>query len=312
MNARYLPVHLSTVHHLSRLQAATYLPPTSQVEEVQESTDQQEYEISFPRTGFPVLCPVRDCQSSFIERSSMHSHFAWRHCGATLRIQQQKDFQACPICGKLLHTVSARHLASKTCKKTASHKQGLLDEALKTASRGISLHVGSRFLETVDRFQYLGRILTDNDSDSAAMLATMKSARDCWGRIRRLLCRDGVCTKTMARFYLAVVQAKLLNGSETWVLTKRDMDRLERFHAHCARNLACKPIRRLPDGTWLHPPTEQVLQACKLSPISTYIAKRKTSLLHHAKLHSLVLPRCLEVLPVAQSAHRHVWWRGLA
>ena len=115
----------------------------------------------------------------------------------------------------------------------------------------------------------------------------------------------------MTRFYLAIVQAKLLYGSETWVLSKRDLDRLESFHARCARTLANQPIRRLPDGTWLHPHTAQVLATCQLSPISTYIAIRKTTLVQQARSTSLVLPRCLEVLPLAQSASRHVWWRGL-
>ena len=32
---------------------------------------------------------------------------------------------------------------------------------------------------------------------------------------------DGTNAHTMARFYLAVVQAKLLYGSEMWVLSKR-------------------------------------------------------------------------------------------
>jgi hypothetical protein len=33
-----------------------------------------------------------------------------------------------------------------------------------------------------------------------------------------ILSSDGADSKTMARFYLAVVQAKLLYGSKTWVL----------------------------------------------------------------------------------------------
>jgi hypothetical protein len=46
-----------------------------------------------------------------------------------------------------------------------------------------------------------------------------------------ILSSDGADSKTMARFYLAVVQAKLLYGSETWVLSRRLLDCLEHFHA---------------------------------------------------------------------------------
>jgi hypothetical protein len=94
----------------------------------------------------------------------------------------------------------------------------------------------------------------------------------------------------MARFYLAVVQAKLLYGAETWVLSQSLLRRLESFHARCARTLAHRPIHRNADGTWEHPHTDEVLERCGLSPISTYIAKRKTRL--------LLGPRCSIALRV--------------
>ena len=47
----------------------------------------------------------------------------------------------------------------------------------------------------------------------------------------------------MAHFYLAVVQAKLLYGSETWVLTEHLLKRLEHFHARCAPSIAHHPIQ---------------------------------------------------------------------
>ena len=38
--------------------------------------------------------------------------------------------------------------------------------------------------------------------------------------------REGANAKTMAKFYLAVVQAVLLYGSESWTIKKRDWRRL--------------------------------------------------------------------------------------
>jgi hypothetical protein len=104
----------------------------------------------------------------------------------------------------------------------------------------------------------------------------------------RSLSSDGADSKTMARFYLAMIQAKLLYGSKTWVLSRRLLDHLEHFHAQCARYIAHRHICHLPDNTWEYPPTLEVLDACSLSTIETYIAKRKTTLLNHYA-HSLIV-----------------------
>jgi hypothetical protein len=124
-----------------------------------------------------------------------------------------------------------------------------------------------------------------------------------------ILSSDGADSKTMARFYLAVVQAKLLYGSKTWVLSRRLLDRLEHFHARCARYIAHRDIRHLPDNTWEYPPTLEILDACSLSTIQTYIAKHKTTLLnHYAQSHSALYRRCITSTPIGSGAHRQMWW----
>ena len=144
--------------------------------------------------------------------------------------------------------------------------------------------------------------------DNEAVSANLKKARQCWGRIGRLLSRDGASPRTMARFYLAIIQAMLLYGCSMWVLTKRALCRLEAFHARCARHIVHMHIRRLPSGEWITPPTHDVLDCCGLSPITTYIAKRKTSLLHYAKDYSPAYQASLRSVPVASTPHHLVWW----
>jgi hypothetical protein len=46
-----------------------------------------------------------------------------------------------------------------------------------------------------------------------------------------ILRADNASPKDMARFYMAVVQAILLSGSESWVISKGTLRRLETFHA---------------------------------------------------------------------------------
>jgi hypothetical protein len=51
--------------------------------------------------------------------------------------------------------------------------------------------------------------------------------------VGKLLCREGAKPETMAKFYLAVVQAVLLYGADTWIVSKRAINRLRSFHHRC-------------------------------------------------------------------------------
>jgi hypothetical protein len=50
---------------------------------------------------------------------------------------------------------------------------------------------------------------------------------NAWFGMYRIISADGANAHTMARFYLAVVHAKLLYGSETWVSTNHALHRLD-------------------------------------------------------------------------------------
>ena len=156
--------------------------------------------------------------------------------------------------------------------------------------------------------KYLGRMISDNDRDELAVTARIKAARSKWMQLHRILSADRSDCKTMSKFYLSIVQAVLLYGCAFWVLTDRLLLRLERFHLRCARWLCHRHIRRNADGTWEHPDSQEVLDACGLSPISTYIAKRRTKLLHYATASSPLYQRCLESQAVDATRHQLLWW----
>ena len=144
---------------------------------------------------------------------------------------------------------------------------------------------------------------------NAAVSLNISKVTHTWFHMYHILSSDGNDSITMAHFYLDVVHAKLLYGSETWVLSRHLLDRLEHFHARCARYIAHRHIRRLPNGTWEYPPTSEVLDSCGLSTIETYIAKRKTTLLnHYAQSHSALYHRCITSTPIGSGAHRQMWW----
>jgi hypothetical protein len=55
------------------------------------------------------------------------------------------------------------------------------------------------------------------------------------GEVNQVLCRDGASLATTARFYMVIVMAVLLFGSETWVVTQRIENMLTTFHNKCAQ-----------------------------------------------------------------------------
>ena len=74
-------------------------------------------------------------------------------------------------------------------------------------------------MENVPTFQYLGRPLDQMDDDWLAVHRNNMHARSIWGRLGTLLRREGAYTKVSESFYRVVVQAIILYGSETWVLS---------------------------------------------------------------------------------------------
>ena len=76
------------------------------------------------------------------------------------------------------------------------------------------------------------------------MKRNLGRARGKWGRLAKILVREGAGKRTMGRFYVEVVQVVLLFGSKTWVMTPRLEKALERFHHRAARRMAVKVPKR--------------------------------------------------------------------
>ena len=82
----------------------------------------------------------------------------------------------------------------------------------------------------VKEFRYLGRVLTATDDDWPAVSRNLHRARATWGRLARILGREGADPKVSRKFYIAVTQQVLLFGAESWVLTGKMEGVQGRFH----------------------------------------------------------------------------------
>ena len=99
-------------------------------------------------------------------------------------------------------------------------------------------------MRAVTEFQYLGRVLTDTDDDWPAVAGNIWKARASWGRLARVLGREGADPKVSRTFYTAVTQQVLLFRAELWVLTKKMESALDAFQGRVARRLTGRQPRR--------------------------------------------------------------------
>ena len=92
-----------------------------------------------------------------------------------------------------------------------------------------AFHAYGTQMRAVKEFKYLGRVLTNTDDDWPAVAGNIKQARENWGRLARILGREGGGPKASRSFYTAVTQQVLLFGAESWVLTKNMESALDAF-----------------------------------------------------------------------------------
>jgi hypothetical protein len=105
--------------------------------------------------------------------------------------------------------------------------------------------------------------------------AQIRKACAIWARVRQVLRSENFSPHVAATFYKAVVQAFLLYGSKTWVLSQTALARFEGFHICAAYRMA--KMHKLKQGlgrTWIYPWLKDVLQECALKTMEEYIGIR--------------------------------------
>ena len=104
-----------------------------------------------------------------------------------------------------------------------------------------------------------------------------RKANQSWVRLAKVIGREGVDPKVSRTFYIAVTQAVLLFGSETWVLTARMEKALDSFHSRVARKIAGRQLWRRKDGTWYYPSLAVAMKEAGIVQIRTSILRRQNT-----------------------------------
>ena len=111
-------------------------------------------------------------------------------------------------------------------------------------SEEIEDHMGQYFLEygtplmAVSSFRYLGLIFPSTDDDWPVVEWNLRRPRVKWGRLAKILGREGADKTTLGRLYVSVVHTVIMFGSETWVLTLPLEKALAGFHHREAQRMA--------------------------------------------------------------------------
>ena len=159
------------------------------------------------------------------------------------------------------------------------------------ANLGRLLLPGNRFMPIVDRFPYLGDIISRDGGDSLAVDSRIVTAGKAFGALRGcIFSSTSVSHQAKKAVYEAVVLALLLFGCESWSLPQILMQHMRVFHAQCLR--AMLRISRV--HTWQHSiSTQQLQHDLGLESIDTYVARRQLRWLGHVSRmdHGVRLPR---------------------
>ena len=82
----------------------------------------------------------------------------------------------------------------------AERKRRRLAERELQESTEIAFEAYEKQLKAVPSFKYLGRIMTAGDDDWPAVAGNLVKARKSWGRLKRVLSREGVDKRISGNF----------------------------------------------------------------------------------------------------------------
>lgn len=143
-------------------------------------------------------------------------------------------------------------------------------------------------LRSVDKFCYLGGVLSQNGRIDDDITARINKASAAFGRLQHRLWKErGVRLSTKIKVYKAVVLTTLLYGGETWVQYRSHVKKLEQFHTRC--------LRRICGVSWKDRiPNTEILSRCKITSIEAMLTRAQLRWCGHvARMSNERIPKAL-------------------
>ena len=306
VNRQYLSLHMRTKKCKENTMEGVVIRNEEVIPEFQNRPPAH-YELSFPANQAACSCPVIECPYTASRRCDLYNHFANRHMDDTICILEDGILPQCVSCGRYgVKMLSEKHIASKECTDRSERLTKFRALKSRTNLNNVTFRINGVAIERVRSFKYLGRMVSERDCDHEAIECQLGRARTKWKRFSAILTAGGMDHRIAGYFYKVVVQTVLLYGSESWVISKTRLRMLESFHRRVARYLCRRHIRKLEDGTWEYPPSEEILEQAGLYTIQEYIQRRRDTITRYIR-NRPIYTQCIRSHSLVGGTKRF-WW----
>ena len=136
------------------------------------------------------------------------------------------------------------HLQEKTTKlQEEASKQGLTINTDKTKTMRVNaknlnpITVGGAELEDVEKFTYLGCVVTRTGGTEEDVEARVRKARNSYHSLKKIWNSRQIRRKTKLNLFNSNVKSVLLYGAETWRMTETIKQKLQTFSNRCLRRI---------------------------------------------------------------------------
>ena len=140
----------------------------------------------------------------------------------------------------------------------------------------------------VNSFWYQGRVILAADYDWTAVVINLSRVRAVWKRMMRILSRKGVEPRVSGFFLKTVVQAVLLFGLETRLVTPCMGRALVMFQYQVARRLTGRLPRRKTDRKWEYTLAARARDEAGFQTMEEYIWRRYNTVAQYIVTKSLL------------------------
>jgi len=102
---------------------------------------------------------------------------------------------------------------------------------------GMDIRLNGRAMEQVDKWQYLGVIVSNKGGGGEEMINRINEGNKMFGAMNGIWKNRNMNRKIKMELYESVVLAKVLYGSEVWCMSVSDRKKLEVFEMKCLRRI---------------------------------------------------------------------------
>ena len=102
-------------------------------------------------------------------------------------------------------------------------------------------------------------------------------ASKSWAHLSIILGRKGANSRVLRMFFKEVVQALLIFGEDTWVMTPRMGRNLGGFQHRVFQRITWSQNQWLLNGIWEYPPLDMAMHEVGFDEMEAYVLKRQNT-----------------------------------